>query len=661
MERLQQLRADMVTNQLKQRGVKDERLLNAMGQIPREEFVHPDLIEFAYEDSPLPIEEDQTISQPYIVALMAEALEIKEKDKVLDVGTGSGYAAAIFSKMGAEVWTIERHKPLAETARGRFKRLGYDNVHVLHGDGTQGWPEKAPFDAINVAAGGERVPDPLLHQLKIGGRLIIPVMEDGRYQKLFLIIRRGEEDYERQDLGAVRFVPLISGQPSKGSSSIEREEETASGLPLQERIVRSCEDFDTVDQADPGPLMDRIGSSRIVLMGEASHGTAEFYEMRARVTRRLVQEKGFNIIAVEADWPDAANVNRYIHGPDIEEPEEKSFQRFPTWMWRNTSFLEFVEWMKAYNEDQLMTAPTVNFYGLDLYSLYSSIDAVLRYLDKVDPETAGVARRRYACLMPWESDPGSYGAMVLSGKYKKCEDEVVRMLKDLKEKQAEYASQDGQSLMSALHNAKLVAEAEKYYRVMYYGSRESWNLRDTHMFHTLNDLLDYHGADAKAVVWAHNSHIGNASATEMGARKEINIGQLCREKYGDDVYSIGFGTHRGTVAAASNWDGPLEVKEVRPAQNRSYEVLFQQAGLPGFFLPLRHMRDHRLYKELSRPRLQRAIGVIYRPETELASHYFEAELPRQFDEYIWIEKTRAVQPVGPQEAERLPETFPFGV
>jgi protein-L-isoaspartate(D-aspartate) O-methyltransferase len=279
----------------------------------------------------------------------------------------------------------------------------------------------------------------------------------------------------------------------------------------------------------------------------------------------------------------------------------------------------------------------------------------------VDPESAAVARRRYACLTPWEQDPAVYGAATMRGRYEECEPQVVAMLEDLLDKRLQYISADGQRFLNALQNARLVTNAERYYRIMYYGSQESWNLRDSHMFETLQILMDFRGPDSRAVVWAHNSHLGDASATEMGARGQHNVGQLCREEYEHDAYLVGFGTDHGTVAAASDWDGPMEIKDVRPAHPHSYEHLCHQATTRAFLLPLREPLEQGLRSTLENERLERAIGVVYRPGTELQSHYLQASLPHQFDEYIWFDETQAITPLAPEAGEGMPETFPFGV
>jgi erythromycin esterase-like protein len=395
-----------------------------------------------------------------------------------------------------------------------------------------------------------------------------------------------------------------------------------------------------------------------VLLGEASHGTSEFYRMRAHISQALIERKGFDFVAVEGDWPDAARIDHYVRHREYRPSEWTAFARFPTWMWRNTDVRAFVDWLRERNGKTTPNKRTA-FYGLDLYSLYDSIRFVLEYLDSVDPESAQVARERYGCLTPWQSDPATYGHAALTGKYRACERDVAQALKALLDKRQSYALHDGERFLDAAQNARLVANAERYYRIMYYGSAQSWNLRDQHMFDTLKNLLAFHGPNSKAIVWAHNSHIGDASATEMSARGEHNIGQLCREEFGAGCYAIGFGTDHGTVAAATDWGGDMEIKRVRPAMQRSYEKLMHDSGLPQFMLPLRASSDHA--RLLAKRRLERAIGVIYRPDSELASHYFEAVLPRQFDDYIWFDETRAVTPFAATEIEGFPDTYPFGV
>ncbi len=396
-----------------------------------------------------------------------------------------------------------------------------------------------------------------------------------------------------------------------------------------------------------------------MLLGEASHGTSEFYRLRARITRRLIEDHGFTIVAVEADWPDAARIDRWVRGIRHDPHPEDAFGRFPVWMWRNREVLEFIDWLREHNLAAGERAQA-GFYGLDLYSLYSSIEAVIRYLDRIDPETARLARQRYGCLTPFQSDPAAYGLAALTERYRECETDVVAMLSEVREKRGHFVLHDGRQMLDAEQNARVAANAERYYRAMYFAGADSWNLRDQHMFDTLEALLTFHGPASRAVVWAHNSHLGDASATSMAQRGELNLGQLVRQSFGEQGYLVGFGTHTGTVAAASDWGGPMEVKPVRPSHPDSYERLCHDSGVRNFLLPVGAGSDAQLRTDLSRPRLERAIGVIYRPDTELLSHYFEAQLPNQFDEWIWFDETSAITPLdGAQMGPTLEAEHPF--
>ncbi|WP_026620934.1 protein-L-isoaspartate(D-aspartate) O-methyltransferase (plasmid) [Ensifer sp. WSM1721] len=650
----------MVVSHLSRRGIKYPDVLEAMRLVPREAFVDPGFEEFAYEDSALSIGHGQTISQPYIVALMTERAEVEPGDTVLEIGTGSGYAAAVLSRIAAHVYTIERHAGLAETAQRRFADLGYRNIDVRIGDGTRGWPEAGPFDAILVAAGGPAVPHALKEQLDLGGHLVIPVGPPEE-QRLVRITRVNATTFEEQDLGGVRFVPLVGEEGWAEERTAPRGSSRLRPPPtLSEMIADAAEPLPDFDDPAFGRLFDRFAKQRLVLLGEASHGTSEFYRARAAITRRLIEAHGFTIVAVEADWPDAAAIDRYVRHRSPAARPQAPFQRFPTWMWRNREIMEFTEWLRAHNERR-RDADRAGFYGLDIYNMRSSIAAVLEYLDKVDPEAAAVARERYGCLTPWQNEPSTYGRAALNAGFRKCEEAVVRQCRELLERQLEAGREAGDDLLDAAQNARLVASAERYYRIMYYSGAESWNMRDTHMFETLRHVLNARGPDAKAVVWAHNSHIGDARHTDMGtARDELNIGQLCRENFPRETALIGFGTHGGHVAAASDWGGEMEVKPIRPSIEDSYERLFHNAQVERFLLDF--SRDHMLREKLLTPRLERFIGVIYRPETERLSHYAYASLPRQFDAFVWFDETAPVTPLGPEHIEPgVPETFPFGL
>ena len=418
-------------------------------------------------------------------------------------------------------------------------------------------------------------------------------------------------------------------------------------------------------------MVGLIGDRRLVLIGEASHGTHEFYRERARITRRLIDELGFTVVAVEGDWPDAYRVNRYVMGASSDDDADASlggFRRFPTWMWRNRDVLGFIQWLRARNDAQVHPANKARFYGLDLYSLHASIEAVIAYLDQVDPSEAQQARTRYSCFDSVGAEGQAYGHAVAYQGAAPCENEVVAQLLELQRRADVYLRRDGwvaaDEQFYAEQNARLVCDAEEYYHQMYRAEVSSWNLRDQHMAGTLDALiehLDRQSGHTKVVVWEHNSHVGDARATAMGLRGELNVGQLARQRYGGDVALIGFTTFDGRVTAASDWGAPAERKRVRPARPDSHEALLHAAGLPQFWVST---ADLPVRDALSQPRLERAIGVIYRPETELQSHYFEAQMAQQFDAVIHIDRTRALEPL-----ERTPlwdrgepaETFPSGL
>lgn len=429
---------------------------------------------------------------------------------------------------------------------------------------------------------------------------------------------------------------------------------------LLRSLVSGCEPFSSIDSMELAPLVARIGAARVVLIGEASHGTSEFYRARARITRELIEHHEFSFVAIEGDWPDAARIDHYVRHVSSPAADWMAFARFPVWMWRNREVRDFVDWLRIHNEAVGSTAMT-SVHGLDLYSLYTSMQVVTSYLDSVDPAAAAAARERYGCLAPWQDDPAVYGEAAVTGAHPSCAPAVTAILTELLKKRVDYAEAGRDRFMDAVQNARLVANAELYYRTMYYGSRESWNLRDSHMFDTLKHLLRFHGPRSKGIVWAHNTHVGDSAATDMARRGEFNIGNLCRREFGPSSYSIGFGTNTGTVAAASNWDEAVAVMTVLPALPGSYESLCHRAGEPAFLLPLLLLGNPGLRAELLQPRLERAIGVIYRPETERASHYFSAKLPLQFDEYLWFDTSSAVSPLGTQELKGLPDTYPFGL
>jgi len=422
--------------------------------------------------------------------------------------------------------------------------------------------------------------------------------------------------------------------------------------------------------ADYDRMIELAGEAQFVLIGEASHGTHDFYATRAELTRRLIEEKGFRLVVLESDWPDMLRVHRYVTGRVHERGAAEAlgdFRRFPAWMWRNTVMVEFVNWLRGWNLHPDHKNDRAGIFGMDLYSMHASMESVLGYLDKVDPEAARRARRRYSCFEHFGEDPQAYGYATTRGHSEPCEGAVVAQLIELRRKYGEFISRDGQAAKDeffyAEQNARLVTNAERYYRSMFHGREESWNLRDKHMTETLAAIIGHFDSGrSKVIVWAHNSHLGDARATEMSARGECNVGQLTRERFGERVFGIGFSTYSGTVTAARDWGDPAECRRVRPGLPGSYEELFHATEVPRFWLNLRE--TNAATKLLRERRFQRAIGVIYRPETERGSHYFEACLPEQFDALIHFDETRALEPLernSEWDRGELPETYPEGL
>ncbi len=475
-------------------------------------------------------------------------------------------------------------------------------------------------------------------------------------------VGRWYADFSQTSDDEVRALLARSAQGSASSDADASERSTIA--ELRRHIVHLFSRPGDYDQ-----LLDAIGEARFVLLGEASHGTHEFYEERARITRRLIEEKGFSAVAVEADWPDAYRVDRYVRGAskDLDAEEALSdFRRFPTWMWRNKVVVDFLTWLRRHNDAVGEIGPKAGFYGLDLYALHGAMKAVLRYLEKVDPDAAEVARHRYACFDHFGPDPQAYGFIAGNEIEKSCQDAVVMQLVEmLKQRPPVARPGDGaleDELFTAQQNARLVKNAEAYYRAMFLAPESTWNLRDRHMAETFEALaahLGRHGQPAKIVVWAHNSHLGDARATDRSRIGEINLGQLIREAHQREAFLVGFTTHHGTVTAATDWGGQAERKTVRPALAGSYEALLHDISSNRFQLDLRGAGEH-----LPRRLLERAIGVIYRPETERISHYFHAELAGQFDALLHFDETRAVEPLersSEWDAGELAETYPFGV
>ncbi|HXR29704.1 MAG TPA: erythromycin esterase family protein [Solirubrobacterales bacterium] len=423
----------------------------------------------------------------------------------------------------------------------------------------------------------------------------------------------------------------------------------------------------TGSEGDYDELVDLIGNARVVLLGEASHGTFEFYRERALITRRLIEDKGFAAVAIQADWPPTYRVNRYLHGALEDETAQEAlggFRHFPSWMWRNSAMLDVVGWLRAYN-DRRRGSGWISFYGLDLYSLYSSIADVIGYLDLLDPAAAEEARERYACFGHFDG-VRVYDHAPLEGIDEVARRSLITQLMQLHTNADSYLRRDGTAAevdqFYAEQNARLVIEAERYYSSMFSPNSESPSIRDRHMADTLSRLVSHlasSGRPAKVVVWAHNMHVGDARMTELSERGEVSMGQLAREEWGQDAVLVGFTTHSGTVTASSAWDAPPKRKELPEAVAESHEARLHEFGLPRFFLDLRDGNG----SELSEPRPERAIGVVYQPETERDSHYFEASLSGQFDAVVHVDESRAVEPLertGSWDSEDPPETYPSG-
>lgn len=428
-------------------------------------------------------------------------------------------------------------------------------------------------------------------------------------------------------------------------------------VSLPDLIYASSEPFSDINTANLDDLLERIGDARVVLLGESSHGTLEFYEMRARITRELIKKKGFKIIAIEADWPDASRIDFYSRGADRDSKRRPGhspfhgpmynnspFAVFPEWMWRNQSVLTFTHWLKDYNRSVHSVDDTVSIYGIDIYNLFGSIEVVLDYLQQANPQLAKLATRHYSCLFPWAHDPSEYGRALKSGKARKCENGVNAVLQDLLGKEPYLKPLDKQRYFSAVQNARLIQNGERYFRTMTDDDTDAWNQRDGNMFERLQAILNFHGETTKAVVWAHNTHLGDSRGTDMKDYGQINLGQRVREAFGDSAYIIGMGTDHGEVAAAPRWDRPVEIQQVPPSHQDSYEYLLHQVKADNFMLPLRHAHNDVLREKLLAERMERGIGVAYDPKNELKKHYYRASLPRQFDEYIFFDETHAVKP-----------------
>ncbi|WP_372794628.1 erythromycin esterase family protein [Lutibacter sp.] len=639
-----------IITQLKNRGITNPLLLQAFQDLPKDLLISKKL--YPYTSNKTTIENSLNIIEPrvLVVAKMLEKLKINEGDKILAIGVDSVYILAILSEICKEVYTVEGNEEYAKWALEVLKNIQITNVFIKIGNEKMGWEEHAPFDAILITSEFEEVSNTLKKQLKIGGRILVPMGPDWAHIIFEVIQRNSTTEYAVEKLKDNFFIPNPKILPEISSKDYPEKE-------IIDEIKTKAIAFKSIKEYPINQLLERIGNAQVVLLGEASHGTSEFYLTRQEITKALIEKKGFNFVSAEADWSDAEQINNYVRNQHTKK-NWMPFTRFPQWMWKNKEVLNFVEWLKEYNSQH---QNKTGFYGLDLYGLENSMGLVINYLENIDKNLANLAKTRYACISPYMSDPAIYGKMVVSNQLESCEKEVLKMLVDLLKNKNKL--NHSPEYFYAYQNANVVVDAERYYKVMYYGSAESWNLRDFHMFYTLKSLLSYFGPQTKAIVWAHNSHIGNALATEMYSRGEINIGHLCKEHFEKKSYHMGFGTHTGTVAAANNWGTKMEVMNVNNSLPKSYENLCHQTQIDTFTLPLREkFSGKKLRKLLSTPKLERAIGVIYRPKTERMSHYFQAVLPSQFDEYIWFNTSKAVTPITTSNVStQLLENHPFSL
>ena len=635
---------------LEDKGITSTLLLKAFEDIPEAFLLSETLHPYFYEDVRIEQALERTEPRVIVIARMLEQLKVRKEEKILITGVDSIYILVVLSKIYKEVYTVEANETYAKWALDVLKTIDIANVHIKVGESGTGWEEKAPFNAILIATDLQTIPNIIKEQLKIGAKLLAPIGPDWAHVVFQIVKRVAKDEYISRALRDSYFIPNPKTLPDIGA-------ETYPEIEIIDEIGISSRPFKTLKKFPMEGLLNRIGDARVVLLGEASHGTSEFYLTRQEITKALIEKKGFNFVAAEADWSDAEQINNYVKN-QYKAQDWLPFTRFPQWIWKNKEVLDFIEWLKKHNTKH---NNTIGFYGLDLYGLENSIDLVIKYLQDIDKDLAELAKSRYACITPYMSQPSLYAKLIKNNKLVSCEKDILNMLFDLLKNKNKL--NHSQAFFYTYQNATVVVDAERYYKAMYYGSSESWNLRDFHMFYTLKSLMSYFGEKSKAVVWAHNTHIGNSLATEMYARGEINIGHLCKEHFNDKSYHIGFGTHTGTVAAAKNWGEKMEAIPVKESLENSYENLCHKTNVTNFTLPLRKDHSHKNLRELlSSPRVQRAIGVVYRPETESMNHYYKTVLPSQFDEYIWFNKTKAITPLASKTVtSKLMDLHPFGL
>jgi protein-L-isoaspartate(D-aspartate) O-methyltransferase len=645
----------MVREGLVRRGIRDQRVLDAMGAVPRERFVPEQFAGSAYEDRPLPIVAGQTISQPYVVALALEAAAVRPTDRVLEVGTGSGYAAAVLDELAAEVWTVERHGDLVVDASESLRAALHGNVHVRWGDGSLGWPEAAPFDVVLVSAAGEEVPAPLLEQLADDGRLVMPVgPADGR-QELVLVHRVGSR-LDREELGPVQFVPLLADRAARPAHTVGRSGRRATVVDSErspaERLARSCEPFSSITGADLSGLVDRLSEARVVVLGPSTSGTSEFHQLCARIAQALVEQLGCRTIVIDADWPDVAALDAWCAGfepiPDAPAP----CTTFPSWRWRNQEFGSLLAWLRR-RATRVGGSDPVRLVGLDVDAGDGVRAQVLDALDGCDPFSAAELRRRYATGVPWEHDASrrpevsARAAAVLDG--------VVTAAVAATVERLAHPSGPGAFLDPATRDALVRSTPTSITGIVEAGP-SWWSDRERRAATFLRSVVEH--VEGPVVVWTHAVRAGDAGATDLDLGDAPSLGQACRAHLGDSAYLVGLGTGTGSVAAATSWGGHTEVLPLDPARAGSVEELLGASHLPACLLDLRATRQGRVGAELGGRRPQRVVGPVVGPETGDRQPVLRGVLPQQFDEFIWVGASSAVVPVAAPTDDTRADRFP---
>ncbi len=647
----------MVHEGLVRRGISDRRVLDAMATVPRERFLPAASAASAYEDRPLPIGSGQTISQPYVVALALEAAAVQPTDRALEVGTGSGYAAAVLDELAAEVWTVERHGDLVVDASESLRATLHGSVHVRWGDGALGWPEAAPFDVVVVSAAGERIPEPLLDQLADGGRLVMPVGPADGHQEL-VVVRRDGDRLDREELGPVQFVPLL---PERATRPV-RAHRHRTGEPVAadpelspaERLARACEPFSSITGADLSGLLHRLSGARVVLLGPSTLGTSEFVQVGARITRALVDHLGCRTVVLDADWPDVAALDAWCAGIDPSPDEPPPCAAFPSWRWRNQEFGALLAWLRRRVAAGDGSDP-VRLVGLDVDAGDCVRSQVLDALDGSDPVAADALRRRYVTDVPWAHGP--VGPPTLSGRAAAAVDRVVERAVEAARQRLEHPSGPREFLDPTAQD-DLVRSTPQSVAATVAGGPDWWSERERRAATFLRSIVDR--AEGPVVVWSHAARVGDAAATDLDLAGGSSLGQACRSAFGDDAYLIGMGSGTGSVAAATSWGGHTEVLSLEPARAGSIEELLDASHLPAFLLDLRATRQHRVGAELGGRRPQRVVGPVVGPAPTDRPAVLRGVLPQQFDEYVWIGATSAVVPVPVPVDTTRADRFPPG-